>query len=86
MKLKEKKKKIAEKMLVSQFCQLRILFFDQNSPVQPIPESRGGPLSVTEGQSRKSINPCVQYRIADEMFAHNFYTNTKNRKHFYKEF
>ena len=41
-------KKNAKKNVFSLFCQLRLLVFDQSSPVQPILESRGGSLSVTE--------------------------------------
>ena len=36
------------KMLFPLFCKLRRLVFDQSSTVQPISESRGGTLSVTE--------------------------------------
>ena len=37
----------AKKMLLSYFCQLMRLVFSQSSLVQPISESREGPLSVT---------------------------------------
>ena len=40
-------------MLFPQFCQLRRSVFDQSSPVQPVSESRGGPLSVTEEQKKE---------------------------------
>ena len=43
-----KKKK---KMLFSWFWQLRRLVFNQSSPVHPVSESRGGPLSVTDGRT-----------------------------------
>ena len=39
---------LLKEMLFPYFCQLRRLVFDQSSPVQPISESRGGSLSVTE--------------------------------------
>ena len=39
-----------KKMPCSQFCNFRNTVFDHKSPVQPISESRGGPLSVTEQQ------------------------------------
>ena len=35
----------------SQFCQLRRLVFNQGSPVNPVSESRGGPLSMTHEQT-----------------------------------
>ena len=45
-------------MLFSQLSNIRRTRFDQSSPVQPVSESRGGPLSMTEedggGRSRKS--------------------------------
>ena len=43
-------------LLSSQFCYLRRLVFDKKCPVQPISESRVGPLSVTQEsqQQRKS--------------------------------
>ena len=40
-------------MLFSEFCQLRRLVFDQSSPVQPVSESRGGPLSVAEEEEEQ---------------------------------
>ena len=39
-----------KEMPCSQFCNFRNTVFDHKSPVQPISESRGGPLSVTEQQ------------------------------------
>ena len=40
------------KMLSSQFSNIRRTQFDQSSPVHPVSESRGGPLSVTEEDGR----------------------------------
>ena len=34
---------------------MRRLVFDQSSPVHPVSESRGGPLSVTEHERTKEI-------------------------------
>ena len=41
-------------MLFPKFCQLRRLVFDQSSPVQPVSESRGGTLSVTEEDDERT--------------------------------
>ena len=43
-----------EKKLVSYFCQLRRLLLDQSSSVQPLSESSGGTLSVTEKSGRRT--------------------------------
>ena len=42
-------------MLFSQFCELRRFVFDQSSPVHPVSEFRGGPLSVTKYRRRTEI-------------------------------
>ena len=47
-KKKKREKKMAEKMLLCWFCQLRRIVFYQSSPVHPVSESRGGGLSVME--------------------------------------
>ena len=39
-------------MLPSKFSNIRRTRFDQSSPVQPVSESRGGPLNVTDGGRR----------------------------------
>ena len=41
-------------MLSSQFSNIRRTGFDQSSPVQPVSESRGGTLSVTDGGGRRT--------------------------------
>ena len=46
--------KMAKKMLFSYFSNIRNLVFDQNSPVQPISESKGGTVSVPNGQRKSS--------------------------------
>ena len=51
----EKKK---QKIICSYFSNIRRPQFDQSSPVQPVSESRGGTLSVTE-DGRTNRNPCV---------------------------
>ena len=53
------KKKKKKKMLSSQFSNIRRTGFDQSSPVNPVSEYRGGPLSVThehtyEGRRKSS--------------------------------
>ena len=40
-----------KKIQFSKFCPLRGSVFDQSSPVQPVSESRGCPLSVTHGRT-----------------------------------
>ena len=53
-------KKRKKKLIFSLFCQMSRLVLDQSSPIHPISESRGGPLSVTnEGRRTKDGNPCV---------------------------
>ena len=37
-------------MLLSYFCQLQRLVFDQSTPVHPVSDFRGGGLSVTDGE------------------------------------
>ena len=45
---KKKLQKKRKKMLSSKFSHIRRTQFNQTSPVQPVSESRGGSLSVTE--------------------------------------
>ena len=42
-------------MLFSYFCHLRRLVFDQSSQVHPVSESRGGNLSVTDGEGSGEV-------------------------------
>ena len=44
-----------KKVLSNYFCQLRRLVFNHSSPVHPVSESRGGSLSVTDGEGRQSL-------------------------------
>ena len=44
---------LSKKMLFSSFFNIRNIVFDQSSPVKPISESRGGPLSMTQEGGRK---------------------------------
>ena len=48
-----------KKMLLSQFCHLRRLVFNQSSPVHPVSESRGGGLSVKEEDGRRRTDILV---------------------------
>ena len=54
-------------MLSSQFSNIRNLVFDQNSPVQPVSETRGDPLSVTQEeqqeQQQDTSKICLQYHV-----------------------
>ena len=48
-----------KKMLSSQFSNIRRTRFDQSSPFQPVSESRGGSMSVTENKRTNEGNPRV---------------------------
>ena len=49
-------KKLPKKKLFSKFSQSRRIVFDQSSPVQPVSEFRGGPLSLTNKRTNERTN------------------------------
>ena len=64
-KKKEKyKKKQKNNMLSSKFSNIRNTQFDQRSRVQPISESRGVSMCVTENRERTDGNSRVKYWIS----------------------
>ena len=56
---------IKKKMLSSQFCHLRRLVVDKSSPVHPVSDSRGDPLSVTQQQEQEDRVVAVRFLIQD---------------------
>ena len=67
--LKQRRRKIADKKVISYFGKIWNTQFDQGSPVNPVSEFKGGGLSVTHGQTNKHMHrkSYVLYGIAEHL-------------------